>query len=143
MSIVVFDIDGVLADATHRQHFVSQRPKDWDAFFAAVGDDAVIEAGRARLLAAAADSEVVLVSGRPERTRTATLRWLADHGMGTPRLILRADSDYRPAPVVKAELLASLEKGGDIRAIIDDDVAVVKALAAIGYPTELFPADTR
>ena len=143
MRSVVFDIDGVLADASHRQHFLEQRPKDWDGFFAAVGDDDVIEEGRARMLAAAADAEVVLVSGRPERTRTATRRWLADHGMGTPRLMLRADSDYRLAPVVKAELLTSCEQGGDIVAIIDDDVAVVKALAAMGYPAELFPGDTR
>ena len=143
MSIVVFDIDGVLADAGHRQHLLEQRPKDWDGFFAAVGGDAVIESGRECLLAAADHSEVVLVSGRPERTRAATQRWLADHGMGAPRLILRADSDFRPAPVVKADLLASFEQGGDIVAIFDDDVAVVKALAAKGYPVELFPGDTR
>ena len=47
--IAVFDIDGVLADARHREHHVSGRPKDWDAFFAAVGDDPVVEAGRQRL----------------------------------------------------------------------------------------------
>ncbi len=35
--IAVFDIDGVLADATHRQHHVAGRPKDWDAFFARRG----------------------------------------------------------------------------------------------------------
>ena len=143
MTIVVFDIDGVLADAAHRQHFLEQRPKDWDGFFAAVGGDAVIEAGRALLLSAAEHSEIVLVSGRPERTRAATERWLMDNAMGAPRVILRADSDFRPAPAVKADLLASFEQGGDIAAIFDDDGAVVKALAEKGYPVELFPGDTR
>lgn len=136
--LVVFDIDGVLADASHRQHYVAARPKDWDAFFAAVGDDPVIEAGRQRLLAAAAEHEVILVSGRPESTRAATTAWLARHGLGDPPLVLRADGDYRPAPVVKAGLLASLGRRDDIMCVVDDDASVVKALAALGYPTELF-----
>ena len=53
--IAVFDIDGVLADPTHRQHHVAARPKDWDAFFAAVGGDEVLEAGRSRLRELAVD----------------------------------------------------------------------------------------
>ena len=63
--IVVFDIDGVLADATHREHHLSSRTKDWDAFFAEVGGDAVIDEGRQRLLAEARGNEVVLLSGPP------------------------------------------------------------------------------
>ncbi len=47
--IAVVDIDGVLADATHRQHHLEGRPKDWDAFFAAVGEDPPIPRGIARL----------------------------------------------------------------------------------------------
>ena len=74
--IAVLDIDGVLADASHRQHFLDGRPKDWDAFFAAVGDDTVIEAGRARLTELATDHRIVLLSGRPERTRVDTQAWL-------------------------------------------------------------------
>ena len=35
--ISIFDIDGVLADATHREHHVTKKPKDWDAFFGEVG----------------------------------------------------------------------------------------------------------
>ena len=37
--LAVFDIDGVLADVSHRLPFVARRPKDWDAFFAAAVDD--------------------------------------------------------------------------------------------------------
>lgn len=40
---VIFDIDGTLADATHRLHHITRHPKNYDAFFAAVGDDSVIE----------------------------------------------------------------------------------------------------
>ena len=33
--VAVLDIDGVLADVSHRLGHVQRRPKDWDAFFAA------------------------------------------------------------------------------------------------------------
>ena len=42
--IVVCDIDGVLSDASARQHFLQRRPKDWDAFFAGCGADPPIVA---------------------------------------------------------------------------------------------------
>ena len=40
---VVFDMDGVLSDAAGRQHFLERPRRDWDAFFEAAGDDALIE----------------------------------------------------------------------------------------------------
>jgi phosphoglycolate phosphatase-like HAD superfamily hydrolase len=139
VSIVVFDIDGVLADATHRQHHVASRPKDWDAFFAAVGEDPVIEEGRELLLAAAAEHEVVLVSGRPERTRADTVAWLERSGMGAPRLVLRADDDWRPAAVAKLTLIRSVGQPEDVGLVVDDDPSVVEALSGQGYPARLFP----
>ena len=105
--IAVFDIDGVLADATHRQHHLAARPKDWDAFFGEVGADPVIEAGVRRYLEEATRHEVVLMSGRPERTRRDTREWLTRNGLGEPRMILREDADFRPAAVVKSELKAA------------------------------------
>jgi FMN phosphatase YigB (HAD superfamily) len=136
--IAVFDIDGVLADASHRQHHVQTRPKDWDAFFAGVGEDPVIEPGRQRLLAAAVDHEIVLVSGRPERTRAATEAWLEVGGMGHPRLILRADQDWRPAAVAKLDLIRELGTPDEVAVIVDDDPSVVEALSRHGYRAELF-----
>src|SRR5664280_1362634 len=45
--LAVFDIDGVLADVRHRLPHVQSRPKDWDAFFAAIGKDPVLPDGLA------------------------------------------------------------------------------------------------
>ena len=64
---VVFDIDGVLSDATSRQHFIERGRRDWHAFFEACGDDPVIEEV-ARLLELLDPSlTVVLLTGRPLR----------------------------------------------------------------------------
>jgi len=35
--IYIFDIDGTLADVSHRLHYITGETKDWDAFFAACG----------------------------------------------------------------------------------------------------------
>lgn len=136
--IAVFDIDGVLADATHRQHHLAARPKDWDAFFGEVGADPVIEAGVRRYLEEATRHEVVLMSGRPERTRRDTREWLTRNGLGEPRMILREDVDFRPAAVVKSELIGLVALPNDVAILVDDDVSVVARLTAMGYPAEVF-----
>ena len=136
--IAVFDIDGVLADATHRQHHLASRPKDWSSFFAEVGADPVIAAGVQRYRDESARHEIVLMSGRPERTRLDTQAWLARHGLGEPRLILREDADFRPAAVVKSELIALVGPPAQVAVVVDDDEAVVARLAAMGYPAEVF-----
>jgi hypothetical protein len=136
--IAVFDIDGVLADATHREHFVERRPKDWDAFFAGVGDDALLERGRERLNSLAREHEVVLLSGRPERTRADTEAWLARHDIEVSRLILRRDDDFRPAADLKAALVAGIGGPHEVVVVVDDDDTVVKRLQGLGYVAELF-----
>ncbi len=135
--IAVFDIDGVLADARHRQHHVMQPPKDWDAFFAAVSEDPVLPKGRERLREEASRHDVVLVSGRPERCRADTLAWLQRHGLGEYRLVLRPDADRRPAARLKAELVADLGTPDKVALIVDDDPDVVDALIARGYRAEV------
>lgn len=42
MKTIVFDLDGTLADITHRLHFIKDGNHDWDGFFAACVDDAPI-----------------------------------------------------------------------------------------------------
>ena len=136
--IVVFDIDGVLADATHRQHYVSAKPKDWDSFFADVGADSVIERGRELLERESPDCEVVLLSGRPERTRADTEVWLERHGFIYSRLLLRSDADRRKAAQFKVDIVQRLGAPAQITVIVDDDATVTAALAALGYRTETF-----
>jgi hypothetical protein len=132
------DIDGVLADATHRQHHLAGRHKDWDAFFAEVGEDPVLPLGRQRLLDLSSTHEVVLLSGRPERCRADTMEWLTRHGIGVRRLVLRADDDHRRAATLKAELIAEIGGPDVVALVVDDDESVVERLRRIGYQVELF-----
>lgn len=70
MKAVIFDIDGTLADLSHRLHHVSGKPKNWDAFFAEADRDALIVPMRdlAQMLAAAGTKIIGLPIAMEQRT---------------------------------------------------------------------------
>ena len=55
-------------------------------------------------------------------------------------LLLRPDSDRRPAPALKADLIRAIAPPDDVAVVVDDDVAVVERLAALGYRAEVHAA---
>ena len=137
-TLMVFDIDGVLANGGHREHYLNSSPKDWVSFFAMLIDDAPIMVGIDRLTQMQPLTPCVLLSGRPERTRGATISWLQSHGVFGVPVHLRPDRDVRPAPQFKLDVLAGLGGPQKISLVIDDDERVVAALLAAGYQVEHF-----
>jgi phosphoglycolate phosphatase-like HAD superfamily hydrolase len=135
--VAVFDIDGVLADVTHRLHYLQSYPQRWDRFFTAADRDPLLAEGAARLRAALVGHDVIYLTGRPERSRQLTKRWLRRHGLPTGPLLMRADDDYRPARWMKREALRGLAEARSVVSVLDDDPAVVEYLAADGWPVEL------
>jgi phosphoglycolate phosphatase-like HAD superfamily hydrolase len=130
----VIDLDGVLADVTARLHHIEGNPKDWNAFFAGIPDDPPYAEGIAVAQELAAEHDLVYLSGRPERTRSDTERWLQRHGAPTGRLVLRRDPDRRPARVVKVGLLHRLAEERPVAVFVDDDPAVCRAAREAGFP---------
>jgi phosphoglycolate phosphatase-like HAD superfamily hydrolase len=128
----VFDIDGVLADVRHRLHHLHSRPKDWESFFAAAGDDPPLPPGLDLLRRLATDHRVAYVTGRPSHLRPVTTGWLAGHGLVTDPLLMRPRGDRRPAAQLKLELLARLAADGHIALVVDDDDDVVAAVRSAG-----------
>ena len=135
--LAVFDIDGVLADARHRLHHLEARPQRWERFFQAAGRDPLLDEGAQRLRAALVDHDVLYLTGRPERTRRLTERWLARHDLPVGPLLMRADDDDRPARYLKRSVLRRLSRTRQVVSMLDDDPAVVAVLAADGWPVEL------
>jgi len=129
----VFDIDGVLADVSHRLHHLRGARKHWGRFFAAAEHDPPLAEGLSRATAAGEQHPIVYLSGRPERLRTVTQEWLDRHGLPTGALVLRPDRDHRPARVLKVDRLEKLARHGPIAYVVDDDVEVCAAVQAAGY----------
>lgn len=131
--VTVFDIDGVLADVSHRLHHLERRPKDWDGFFAAAHLDPPLTQGVELARRTAAETEIAYLTGRPERLREVTQAWLDRHGLPAGRLLMRGSGDRRPARVAKLELLRALHRRTPVRAMVDDDPAVVTVLEEHGF----------
>jgi hypothetical protein len=132
--VAVLDIDGVLADVRHRLRYVERSPKDWDAFFSGIPADPPLEVGLALAAQLSADHDIAYLTGRPERTRTTTSAWLVRHGLPPGELLMRRDTDRRPARVAKVELLRQISAGATVAVVVDDDPAVCAAVRAAGWP---------
>jgi phosphoglycolate phosphatase-like HAD superfamily hydrolase len=132
---VVFDLDGVLSDATERQHFVTGKRRDWDAFFDAVGDDAVIEDVARVLSLLAADVRIVLLTGRPLRVQRQTVAWLERHQLRWDLLIMRPSGDYAAAKSFKRRSIAELRAYGmQLELAFEDDRRNLEMFQAEGVP---------
>jgi phosphoglycolate phosphatase-like HAD superfamily hydrolase len=143
MRCYIFDIDGTLADASHRMHFIQGPEKNWDAFFAACVDDKPHEhiCELALQLSYLQDAWVIFVSGRSDQVRIQTRDWLFKYVYKTKyngdliRLYMRKHGDHRPDHVVKLELLEKLRNNGwrPIMAFDDRD-QVVRMWRNAGVP---------
>lgn len=136
---VIFDLDGTLADLTHRRHFVMVKPKNWPAFFEGISEDTPIEpiARIARLMALG--NRVIICSGRYEDLRESSEAWLKKHVWGEngalyhDAMYMRANGDYRGDDIVKEELLDRiLADGYKPELVFDDRDRVVKMWRARG-----------
>jgi len=132
---VVFDLDGVLSDAARRQHYLEDPRRDWDAFFAACGDDDLI-AEVARLLEVIDhDHRVVLLTARPISVRPQTLGWLNRYGLRWDLLIMRDVGSPHAAREFKRRSVAELRGAGfDLRLAFEDDRRNVEMFHAEDVP---------
>ncbi|ADB32838.1 conserved hypothetical protein [Kribbella flavida DSM 17836] len=129
----VLDIDATLSDTSERIHFLQQRPKDWDSFFAHAKEDAVLDEGLAVATTLAADHEIVYLTGRPERLRRDTVKWLEDNGFPDGKIYFRSNTDRRPSAVMKLYRLKALSAERPVAVLVDDDVKVCAAAEKAGY----------
>jgi phosphoglycolate phosphatase-like HAD superfamily hydrolase len=131
----VFDIDGVLSDAAGRQHYIERGRRDWDAFFAACGEDPLIdEVGRLLSLLDPALA-IVLLTGRPMTVQDVTVAWLERYELRWDLLVMRDIGDYQAAMRFKRRTVDELRaEGFDLRLGFEDDPRNVAMFHAVGVP---------
>lgn len=125
---VLVDIDGTLADISHRKHHVEGEVKDWDAFFSEMLDDELREDVVDLVRKSKNDHyDLFLVSGRPNTYRELTLRWLKEKKVDEyfSGLIMREEFDKRPDTETKRDIL-NLFGAHNIAYVIDDRPSVIR-----------------
>jgi len=124
--IVIFDIDGTLADVSERVHHIKKKPKDWDSFFKGIPQDKAIQS-MVRLCNILYESgvKIILCSGRSDQYRTETIEWMAQQGVHYHELLLRPTHDRRSDVMVKREMLAGMDRSR-ILFVVEDRSGVVE-----------------
>jgi hypothetical protein len=123
--VAIFDIDGTIADTTHRQHFMERRPKDWDGFYGAMADDTVREPVADLLRMVSRYYPIILCSGRPSTWRDVTSEWLCDNRIPWDTLYMRKEGDRRDDTIVKREMLQTIRLLYEPAFVVDDRKKVV------------------
>ena len=132
---VVFDMDGVLSDASGRQHLLDRPYRDWDAFFEACGDDPLIDEVGVLLGALDPSFQVVLLTARPIRVRPHTLDWLERMGLRWDLLIMRDYGDYGASRDFKRRTVDELRTFGfELHLAFEDDRRNVEMFHREGVP---------
>lgn len=133
---MLVDIDGVLSDATNRQHFLEgEGTRNWRAFFDACGEDALI--GEVSRLLDLLDPRlgVLLLTGRPLRVQDRTLAWLERYGVRWDLLIMRNSGDYAAAREFKRTTVGELRAFGfDLQLAFEDDRRNLEMFHEEGLP---------
>ncbi len=130
------DIDGVLADARHRQHHLTQGWRDWDSFFMDATDDGVIEEQVTFLREVDDEHTIALVTSRPDWTAHITVEWLERHEIPWHVLIMRTTGDYGRAADIKTLAVRQLRaQGFEPVLAIDDHPANIRAYQQLGIET--------
>lgn len=136
---IIVDIDGTVSDNTHRQHFISYDPKDWDSFFGdASKDTPYVEAVECVNAFAASGHDVIFVTGRAEKCRNDTTDWLIERAGLRVRalnfsLFMRQDGDFRHDDAVKREVYERhIYPQWDVRLVLEDRARVVKMWRELG-----------
>lgn len=134
--IYLVDLDGTVADLTHRLHFIEKEPVDWDAFFACCDGDTPIQSVITTVnLLHDAGALIACVTGRTDAIRRPTQKWLVENDVRYDMLYMRRTGDHRPDNLVKAELYERIKAefpSQEIIAVFEDRQQVVDMYRAKG-----------
>ena len=127
---IIFDIDGTLADLTHRRHLVTGHGKpDWKTFMDKMVDDPPL-ADMCWLAELLGDHPLVdsgqlslfLFSGRSETHRKETETWLSsnvpEYFKARTALFMRGEGDFRADTLIKKDMLREVQARGHTICIV-------------------------
>lgn len=136
-NFVLIDLDNTLAAAWRREDLINE---SWDKFHEDCINDEVIADIAKMVRSLCSHFLVIAITGRNEKYRQVTLKWLLSHDIPVDDLWMRADNDYRPTSEVKVELAANYFDGvseikNHVAMMIDDTESVITAFSGLGITT--------
>lgn len=122
---LIVDIDGTLADGTHRG------PYDFDR----CGEDGVHQIVHSIVNQIGCDVYIILLSGRDSKYRAVTVDWALRNQIEFDFLFMRPEGDTRRDSIIKLELFNSeIRHKFEVIGAIDDRQRVVRMWHQMGIP---------
>ena len=139
---IIFDLDGTLALIDKRRE-VSTKPNgklDWGKFFNSTNiklDEPNLPVIKTAQLFSEQGFNIVILSGRSNKTETATRSWLSKNKVPFNKLIMRNSetNHFTPDWVLKKNMLDENLDINDIFLVVDDRDRVVKLWRSLGLTT--------
>ena len=139
--IIIVDVDGTLADVTHRLHYIRGHGKpNWKRFFDEQRHDLPKENIVKRVCELAKDHEIVIVTGRPDKYLDETRDWLAKYKIPYSRIFMRPAGDNRPDYIVKKQILGEIG-AQRVVLVLDDRPRVCEMYRQSGLKVFEVPSD--
>lgn len=124
--IYIFDLDGTLADNSHRLHHIQGESQNWRKYQELCDKDTPIEATIlvARALKLASHT-IIILTGRSDHVREETRVWLDVYDVPYDKLIMREKTDFRPDTEYKSDMLEK-HINGEVKAVFEDRNSMIQ-----------------
>lgn len=131
---IIVDIDGTIADISHRLHFIEWEKKDWDGFYQHLSDDKpkqeIIDL--IKIIYYDEDNrwdnlQLIFVTGRSDKYAAITDTWLRKHfTQFSYELFMRIEWDFRQDYEIKKEIYENdIKDKYDVKYVFEDRDQVV------------------
>ena len=134
-SVIIVDLDGTLSNNDHRVHLAQE--KKWEEFHEGISFDLPVDPVATMISEfSGIGYEIIAVTGRPEKYRSATEQWLADFDINIDEVLMRPHDNWESDHELKIKIAAEYfgEHAKDIvLLVIDDRDRVVEAWRENGY----------
>lgn len=131
---IIVDLDGTLANELHRNHLIKNPPRQWEAYYDRVRDDApfwdiitMVNEFYDK------DYRVVILTGRVERTRVETETWLRKHNVSYHVLKMRGTDDRTQDDELKIRWAFEMGLHDRTLFVLEDRKRVVDAWRRAGF----------
>jgi len=151
--LFVFDLDGTLADITHRLYLIKHplNPKvchpsdviekhkdwkpDWPSFYRSCEFDSPKQWVIDLLRLCRREGEILILSGRSDEVKGYTEDWLRDNLILYDYLVMRPKGNHEPDKILKKKMLLNFLRDKDFKVqfVVDDRQCVVDMWRDNGY----------
>jgi len=133
---VLLDLDHTIANSFWRDSMIGT--ESWDVYHEASKDDKPFQ-NIARLINSLASMSYVIIgiTGRNEKFRQLTTKWLLEHRIDVDELLMRPDGNFEKNGIVKMALVEERFKNNykNIQFLIDDNEDTILSFHKLGITT--------